>query len=148
MSEHQVKVNWKRTSSAFDYKSYNRDHVWSFKAGQTVQASAAPAYRGNPELVDPEDAFVASLSSCHLLTFLAIASRKGLVIDEYVDDAVGFLEKNVEGRLAITRVVLRPRISFSGDSPDEATLAQMHEQSHHECFIANSVKTNVTVESA
>ena len=145
MSEHHATVQWKRTSPTFDIKTYNRDHAWTFKDGQVVQATAAPAYRGNPQLIDPEDAFVASLSSCHLLTFLAIASRKGLVVDDYVDEAVGFLEKNPDGRLAITRVILHPRITFAAGAPDAASLAQLHEQSHHECFIANSVKTDVTV---
>ena len=117
-------------------------------AAPRCAASAAPAYLGNPQLVDPEEAFIASLSSCHMLTFLAIASRKRLVVESYIDEATGWLEKNASGGLAITRVVLRPRVVFSGDkSPSPEELAQLHDQAHHACFIANSVKTEVSVES-
>ena len=113
-----------------------------------MQASAAPAYLGNPKLVDPEEAFVASLSSCHMLTFLAIAAKKRFVLDEYVDEAVGHMEKNAEGRLAITRVVLRQKTRFSGDKqPSKQDLDEMNHAAHEQCFIANSVKTEVTVEA-
>ena len=112
-----------------------------------MQASAAPAYLGNPNFVDPEEAFVASLSSCHMLTFLAIAYKKKLVLDEYVDDAVGLMEKNSEGRLAITWVTLRQRLKFSGDKqPTPQELEEMNHAAHEQCFIANSVKTEVKVE--
>ena len=146
MSEHRASVRWVRQTEDFSYESYGRDHVWRFEGGQEVAASAAPAYRGSPERVDPEQAYVASLSSCHMLTFLALAARKRLVVDRYEDDAVGFLEKNEAGRLAITRVVLRPRIAFAGDAPAAEQLAALHERAHAECFIANSVRTRVTVE--
>lgn len=145
MSEHRVQTVWQRTSADFTYMSYNRDHEWRFKGGNVVAASAAPAYRGSPTLPDPEDAFVASLSSCHMLTFLAIAAKRGFVVDRYEDGAVGHLEKNAQGRLAINRVELHPRIEFSGRAPDADTLRQMHDASHHECFIANSVLTEVRV---
>jgi organic hydroperoxide reductase OsmC/OhrA len=145
MSEHRVTVRWRRTSPDFTYESYNRDHDWVF-AGVQVPASAAPAYRGTPERVDPEEAFVASLSSCHMLTFLALACKKRLTVDSYEDDAVGHLEKNAHGKLAVTRVILRPRIRFAGTSPTAEELAQLHDRAHHECFIANSVLTTVTVE--
>ena len=115
--------------------------------GSSVPATSAPAFRGNPERVDPEAAFVASLSSCHMLTFLAIASRKRLVVDAYEDDAVGYLAKNEAGKLAMTRVVLRPRVAFAGASPSPEALADLHELSHRECFIANSVVTHVEVEA-
>jgi organic hydroperoxide reductase OsmC/OhrA len=97
--------------------------------------------------VDPEEAFVAALSSCHLLTFLAIAARRRLVVDDYSDEAIGYLEKNAEGRLAVTRVVLRPRVAFGGAGPPATEeLASLHELAHAQCFIANSVRTEVTVE--
>ena len=147
MSEHKVKVEWKRETPDFSYQSYNRDHDWTFDAGVTIRASAAPAYLGSINCVDPEEAFVASLSSCHMLTFLAIASRKRFVLDGYHDEAIGILDKDTAGRLAITRVTLRPQVQFSGErapTPEEVT--QMHEQAHHSCFIANSVKTDVVVE--
>src|SRR5437879_12116871 len=93
-----------------------------------MQASAAPAYLGNPNLVDPEEAFVASLSSCHMLTFLAVAAKKKFVLDEYVDEAVGHMEKNAEGKLAITRVVLRQKTKFSGDK--QPTAQELDELNH------------------
>ena len=149
MSEHTVTVDWKRETPDFDYQTYNRDHDWSFDAGITVRASATPAYQGNERCVDPEEAFVASLSSCHMLTFLAIACKKRVTVDGYRAQAVGILEKDGSGRLAIVRVNLRPQVRFGGEktpTPDE--LAQMHDQAHHACFIANSVKTVVVVKSA
>ena len=115
MSEHKVILRWNRGDKPFEYQKYSRDHTWKFDGGHEMQASAAPAYLGNPNLADPEEAFVASLSSCHMLTFLAIACKKRFVLDEYIDDAVGVMEKNAEGRLAITRVTLRQRLKFSGD---------------------------------
>jgi organic hydroperoxide reductase OsmC/OhrA len=148
MSEHKVTIEWKRETPDFSYQTYNRDHDWAFDAGVTVRASAAPAYLGNTACVDPEEAFVASLSSCHMLTFLAIASRKRFVLDEYRDEAVGILGNDTAGRLAITKVTLRPQIQFSGEkAPSLEELTQMHAQAHDACFIANSVKTEVTVEA-
>lgn len=147
MSEHRVKLSWALGAPEFQYATYNREHTWSFDGGVEVAASAAPAYRGKPEYVDPEEAFVASLSSCHMLTFLAIAAKRRFRVEHYADEAVGFLEKNADGKLAVTRVVLRPEITFGGDRrPTAAELHEMHELSHAECFIANSVKTQVTVE--
>jgi organic hydroperoxide reductase OsmC/OhrA len=147
MSEHGVTVTWRRTSVSFDYEVYNRDHAWSFDGGVQVRASAAPAYHGDPDYVDPEEAYVAALSGCHMLTFLAIASRKRLIVDAYEDHATGFLEKNAQGKLAVTRVVLQPRVRFGGSAaPSHDELARLHEQAHHGCIIANSVLTTVTVE--
>jgi organic hydroperoxide reductase OsmC/OhrA len=146
MSEHHATIVWQRRSADFTYMTYNREHDWRFKGGVVVEASAAPQYRGSPNCPDPEDAFVASLSSCHMLTFLAIAAKRGFVVDRYEDAAVGYMEKNAEGRLAITRVELRPKIAFGGDrAPDAAALSSMHDMAHHECFIANSVLTDVKV---
>lgn len=147
MAEHKVSVHWQRTSDDFSYEAYTRDHVWKFEGGVEVPASAAPAFRGNPARVDPEEAFVAALSSCHMLSLLAIASRKRFRLDSYVDDAVGHLEKNAEGKLVITRVYLRPKIKFSGDRiPTLEQIEKLHHQAHNECFIANSVKTEVICE--
>ena len=147
MSEHRVTLNWMRSSSDFKYETYNREHSWSFDGGAEIQASASPAYRGKPECVDPEEALVAAISSCHMLTFLALACKKQLIVDSYEDDAVGYLEKNAHGKLAVTHAVLRPRIRFGGSkAPTPEELAQLHDRSHHECFIANSVLTEVTVE--
>ena len=146
MSEHKVKISWARGDKAFTYKTYGRDHLWTFENKAVVQASAAPAYLGNPDCVDPEAAFVAALSSCHMLTFLAVCARKNITVESYHDDAVGFLEKNASGKLAINRVELRPHIQFGGETtPEPAVLADLHDQAHHGCFIANSVLTQITV---
>ncbi|HKC51860.1 MAG TPA: OsmC family protein [Myxococcota bacterium] len=146
MSEHRARIHWARKGEAFTYESYARAHRWRFHGGAEVEASAAPEYRGDAALPNPEEALVAALSSCHMLTFLAIAARKRLTVESYEDDAVGHMEKNAEGKLAVTRVELRPRIVFSGErqpTPDE--IAKLHESAHHGCFIANSVRTEVTV---
>jgi organic hydroperoxide reductase OsmC/OhrA len=147
MSEHRVTVTWERATEDFTYETYSRSHTWEFEGGVEVPASAAPAYRGDPERVDPEEAFVAALSSCHMLTFLAIAARKRLVVDAYRDSAVGYLEENEAGKLAVTRVVLRPEVTFR-EPPSAEALERLHHQAHEHCFIANSVKTDVRVEPA
>ncbi|MGD0864748.1 MAG: OsmC family protein [Rhizomicrobium sp.] len=148
MSVHRAAVRWTRTSADFTYDTYNRAHEIVFKDGAIVLAgSAAPAFKGDADRVDPEEAFVASLSSCHMLTFLAICARKRLVVDRYEDDADGSLEKGSNGRLWMAHVTLRPRVRFAaGTSVDAAALAEIHHKSHEECFIANSVTTEVAVE--
>jgi len=147
MSEHRVTVQWMRNDQEFTPKSYSRDHVWKFEGGSEVRASAAPQYLGNAALVDPERAFVASLSSCHMLTFLALAARDGFVIDHYEDDAVGFLERNADKRMAMTRVILRPTIRWGSEPPSSEQLDSLHGKAHKHCFIANSVTTVVEVAS-
>ncbi len=147
MAEHRARIDWKRTTEDFSYPAYSRDHSWAFKGGVAVPASAAPKFLGSPDRVDPEDAFVAALSSCHMLSFLAIASRRRYTVDTYEDDAVGYLEPNSEGKLVMTRVILRPKVVFGGEkSPTSEQIDLMHHQAHDECFIANSVKTNVRCE--
>jgi len=146
MSLHKCKISWKRETRDFGYESYNRSHDWHFENGLKVEASSAPAFFGTADRVDPEEAFVASLSSCHMLTFLAICARKRLTVDSYIDKATGYLAKNEAGKLAMTKVVLSPKIIFSGDPPSEETLEKIHERSHHECFIANSVKTEIVID--
>jgi organic hydroperoxide reductase OsmC/OhrA len=147
MSEHKITLTWKRGDLPFDYQKYSRDHTWKFDGGHEMAASAAPAYLGNPKNVNPEEAYVASLSSCHMLTFLAIACKQKFVLDEYTDEAIGHMEKNAEGKMAITRVTLKPKIKFSGEKqPATEELDKMHHAAHEDCFIANSVKTEITVE--
>ena len=148
MSEHRVNIQWARGKNEFNHESYNRDHTWTFENGIKIKASAAPGFQGNPDCVDPEEAFMGALSSCHMLTFLAIAAKKRLVVDSYEDDAVGILDKNADGRMAVTRAILRPKVAWGGDkTPTPEEIEKMHEKAHHACFIANSVLTDVTIES-
>jgi organic hydroperoxide reductase OsmC/OhrA len=146
MSEHKINLIWQRNTPDFNYKTYDRAHTIRFSGGATTQVTAAPEFLGSPALANPEELLVAALSSCHMLTFLALAAFKGLVVDNYADEAVGVLSKNSDGKMAVTEVILRPQIMFRGNQPDTATLHQLHEKAHKECFIANSVKTEVRVE--
>ncbi len=146
MSEHKATLRWERGDAEFSYQKYSRDHTWTFDGGHCMTATAAPVYLGNPKNVDPEEAFVASLSSCHMLTFLAIACKQKLVPDSYEDEAIGHMEKNAEGKLAITKVELHPKIKWAGEKePSAEELDKMHHLAHEQCFIASSVKTEVTV---
>jgi organic hydroperoxide reductase OsmC/OhrA len=148
MAEHHGGVRWRRTSSDFTYDTYNRAHEVRFKNGAlAIPGSAAPDFKGDSDRLDPEEAFVASLSACHMLTFLAAAARKRLMVDAYADDAVGYLEKGSDGKFWMARAVLRPVVHFApGVQVDKATLDMLHHLAHDGCFIANSVKTDVTVE--
>ena len=148
MSKHRANVKWARNGEVFNHESYNRDHTLTFECGTVINASAAPAFQGNPDRVDPEEALVGALSSCHMLTFLAIAAKKRLTVESYEDNAVGYLEKNAEGRMAVTRATLRPKVAWGGDkTPTPEELERMHDKAHQACFIANSVRTEVTIES-
>lgn len=147
MSEHKVNLSWKNESESFSYKEYDRTHSWTFEGGTVVKASAAPEYLGKKELVNPEESFAASLASCHMLTFLAIASMKKYIIEFYEDNAVAILEKNDKSKMSITKLYLRPKITFIGDHiPDTAIIDKMHHRAHTECFIANSVLTEIIIE--
>ena len=140
-------LTWKRGDLPFEYQKYSRNHTWKFDGGHEMTASAAAAYLGDPKNVNPEEAYVASLSSCHMLTFLAIACKQKFVLDEYIDDAVGHMEKNADGKMVITKVTLKPKITFSGEKkPSAEELDKMHHAAHENCFIASSVKTEITVE--
>lgn len=145
MSEHIAKISWSLGDAEFTYRDYSRSHEWLLAGDQVVRASAAPAYRGDKDRVDPEQAFVASLASCHMLTFLALAATEGVPIQSYNDEAVGYLEKDADGKMAVTRVVLNPEVTFPGDPPSEDVLRRLHHEAHEQCFIANSVKTEVRV---
>ncbi len=148
MSEHAARITWHRNGSVFIDRKYSRVHEWAFDGGGKVAASASPHVVptpfSDPTLVDPEEAFVASLSSCHMLWFLHIAAQRGFVVDEYTDNAVGVMGKNAEGKMAIVKVTLRPHAAFSGSRrPDPEEIRAMHDLAHHECFIANSVTTEI-----
>ncbi len=150
MSEHRAVVKWKRTGPDFRHGKYSREHTWTFDGGVTVPASsspsAVPAPYSNPAHVDPEEAFVAAISSCHMLTFLFVAHRQGFQVDSYDDEAVGVMTKNERGVGWVSVVTLNPRISYSGETrPSPADEARLHHSAHEQCFIANSIKTEVTV---
>jgi len=153
MSTYTATIRWTRDPGTdFAKGQYSRAHEWSFDGGAVVPASPSPhivpAPWNDPNGVDPEEAFVASLSSCHMLFFVDFARRAGFVIDSYVDEAEGVLEKRADGKMAMTRVTLRPRIAWSGEKqPDEAAIADLHHRAHEACFIANSVTTEVAVQS-
>ncbi len=147
MSHHKVTITWKKVTEEFSYKTYDRTHQWHFEGGTVVEASSAAEYLGKKELVNPEEALVASISSCHMLTFLAIASRKRWVVESYTDEAVAILEKNEKGRLAVTKTYLHPEVIFSGENkPGKEEIKWLHHAAHDECFIANSVLTEIIVE--
>jgi organic hydroperoxide reductase OsmC/OhrA len=150
MAEHTATVSWSRFDAAFTDNRYSRAHRWMFDGGATIPASSSPHVvpvpMSDPVGVDPEEAFVASLSSCHMLWFLSIAAQRGFVVDHYEDQAVGTMARDDAGRLAMTRVVLRPDVAFSGAPvPTADDVRAMHEQAHHECYISNSVRTDVVV---
>ena len=151
--EYQARVHWERGDALFTDNRYSRGHTWYFDGGIEVPASSSPQVVRLPlsleKAVDPEEVFVASLSSCHMLFFLSFAATAGWRVDEYTDDATGTLSRNSAGKMAMTSVVLRPRASFSGERlPTRADLQKLHHRAHEECFIANSVTTAVRVEPA
>jgi len=150
MSEHKARISWKRTGPDFLKGKYSREHTWTFDGGVTVLASSSPsvvpAPYSNANAVDPEEAFVASLSSCHMLTYVWLASREGFIVDSYQDDAVGAMAKNEHGVPWVNLVTLHPKITYSGPKlPTSADQERLHHLAHEQCLIANSVKTEVKV---
>ena len=151
MSQHQAHIAWKRhPDERFVDLKYSRVHSWQFDGGVTVPASSSPSAvpvpYSKPENVDPEEAFVASLCSCHMLTFIWLAGREKFIVDSYDDVAIGIMGSNDKGRTAVTAVRLEPKIAFSGEKlPTEADVRRLHHEAHEQCFIANSVLTQVSV---
>jgi len=150
MSEHIARVRWALLGPNFLRGQYSREHTWSFDGGLTVAASPAPsvvpAPWSNPAHVDPGEAFVAAIASCHMLTFLWLASRAGYSVTDYDDAAVGIMTRNERGVPWVSRVTLRPRINWLQDQPPPAeAVAHLHHQAHEQCFIANSVKTEIVI---
>lgn len=143
-----VEVHWERDGAVFIDKRYSRAHIWRFDGGQIVPASASPHIVPLPYSVeanvDPEEAYIAAISSCHMLTFLSIAALKRIVVESYTDSATGMMEK-VDGKLIVSRVDLNPAIVYAGEQPTAAMQAELHHLAHEECFIANSVKTEIQV---
>ncbi|HEX2530856.1 MAG TPA: OsmC family protein [Burkholderiaceae bacterium] len=153
MHTYEATVSWHRDEAQFVDNRYSRAHEWAFDGGLRIPASSSPLSVPLPMSVaanvDPEEALVAATSSCHMLFFLSIAARHGFVIDSYIDRAIAVMEKNGEGKIAITRITLRPQIVFSGEHrPAPAELDTMHHEAHERCYIANSLKSEVAVEPA
>jgi organic hydroperoxide reductase OsmC/OhrA len=151
VSEHQATIEWQANGCAFTDNRYSREHRWVFDGGSEVIASASPQVVPLPwsvaKAVDPEEAFVASLASCHMLWFLSIAADRGYRVESYRDQAVGTMGKNEDGKFAVTEVTLRPLVRFTSDIvPDAAALQDLHAAAHDSCFIASSVKTQVRCE--
>lgn len=152
MHHYQATILWQRGDQPFSDNLYSRAHEWQFDGGLTVPASSSPlsvplpmSVAGN---VDPEEALVAAASSCHMLFFLWLAAKQGFIVDQYTDQAVGTMAKNELGRIAITQIVLRPVITFSGpQQPTPAQIAALHHQSHEDCYIANSLRAEIIIES-
>jgi organic hydroperoxide reductase OsmC/OhrA len=151
MAQYSAEILWQRGEQDFLGNRYSRRHVLRFDGGAEVAGSSSPHVVPVPmsdaAAVDPEEAFVASLSSCHMLWFLSIAAKRKFCVDRYADAAVGVMAKNAEGKMAMTVVTLRPEVRFSGERlPTREQLEQLHHEAHAECFIANSVKTEVRCE--
>ena len=151
MSEYKATIKWARNSPDFLKGKYSREHTWTFDGGVIVPASSSPSVvpvpYSNPSCVDPEEAFIASLSSCHMLVYLFLAQRQGFQVDSYDDEATGVVTKSETGAMWVSKVTLHPKITYSGEKlPSPADEERLHEMAHKQCFIANSVKTEVTVQ--
>jgi len=151
MQQFEATISWDRGQQNFLDQRYSRAHQWQFDGGLQVPASSSPLSVPLPmsdaAAVDPEEALVAALSGCHMLFFLSLAARKGFVVDSYRDQAVGTMEKDGNGVMSMTRIALRPKISFGGErAPDAAQLADLHHRAHAQCYIANSIKAQVSIE--
>ncbi len=147
MSEHKAKVTWKRETPDYVYETYDRTHQVTFPGGIQVKSSAAPEYMGKASLTNPEELLGAALGSCHMLTFLAVAAKSRLTVDKYEDNVVAILDKNANGKLAVTKVILRPVVEFApGANVTLEKLTELHDKAHRNCFIANSVACEVVIE--
>jgi organic hydroperoxide reductase OsmC/OhrA len=153
MHQYQATIQWQRGDQVFTDNRYSRAHDWQFDGGLTVPASSSPLSVPLPMSVaanvDPEEALVAAASSCHMLVFLWLAAKQGFTVDQYTDQAIGFMEKDNRGRVSITRINLRPKIVFSGKhQPTADELAHLHHESHEECYIANSLRAEISIEGS
>ena len=150
MSRFTATIRWQRGEQIFTDNRYSRAHDWEFDGGQVIAASASPHIVPAPMSVaanvDPEEAFVASLSSCHMLFFLSLAAKRDLIVDDYIDRAVGTMRRNAQGRVSIAEVILHPEAAYSGSEPSRATVDELHAEAHHQCFIASSVRSDIRIE--
>lgn len=147
MSEHVAQIEWNAQVHPQQADTYSRDHTVTLENGHALLNSAAPAFLGNPAASNPETLLLAALASCHMLTFLAVAAKRGYTVLRYRDRITGTLGKNADGRMAIVQCVLHPQIEFGGgNAPDAETLAKLHDSAHRNCFIANTLATDVRIE--
>ncbi|TCU34214.1 OsmC family protein [Rhizobium azibense] len=148
MTKFSAEVSWQRGGGTFTDGKYSRGHMWNFDGGLSVPASASPHNVPLPysvaENVDPEEAYVAALSSCHMLFYLWLASKKGIVVNSYVDTATGIMEK-IDGKMLVSRVELKPAVIYADEAPSRKMEEKLHHEAHELCFLANSVKTNIEV---
>jgi len=143
-SEHRIELEWSRNGGPFARGNYTPEHLLHYAGGQTLRGSPSTEFGGDDAHPDPEQLLLSALSACHMLTFLAIAANRGFVVDEYKDTATAILDKNADGKMAVVKAVLAPRVTFSGDKqPGPEEYGKLHERAHAGCFIANSVKTMV-----
>lgn len=152
MQQFQARIHWQRGNQPFTDQRYSRAHLWQLDGGLQVPCSSSPLSvplpMSDPAAIDPEEALVAAVSSCHMLFFLSIAAGQGYLVDDYRDDALGSMDSNADGRLAMTLITLRPSITFGGaHRPGSAALAALHHEAHQQCYIANSIKADVVIES-
>ncbi len=146
MSEHNAKIQWLRNSHDFSYEKYDRNHLITFDSGKTLQASAAPQYLGDSSNANPEELLAAALASCHMLTFLAVASRSHISVDSYSDEAVATLAKNAAGKLAVSKITLKPLVKISENTPlTEEKFQLFHEKAHANCFVANALSCDMVI---
>jgi organic hydroperoxide reductase OsmC/OhrA len=151
MQQFEAQIHWQRGSQAFSDNRYSRAHQWQFDGGLQVPCSSSPLSVPLPMsdagAIDPEEALVAALSSCHMLFFLSFAAQRGLIVDAYRDDAVGVMDRNAAGKKALTLITLRPAIAFGGErQPGRAEIEAIHHDAHEQCYIANSIRADVVIE--
>jgi organic hydroperoxide reductase OsmC/OhrA len=150
MAGYQATVEWSRSGASFLDNKYSREHTWKFDGGVTIAGSSSPHVvpvpYSNPGAVDPEEALIVALASCHMLSFLYVAGKQGFVVDQYRDEATGKMTKNEAGKYWVSEVTLHPKIEFSGQKrPSPPEIETLHHLAHEECFIANSVKTDIRI---
>lgn len=151
MPQHKATISWRNNGEDFLRRRYSREHTWTFDGGIVVTASSSPSVVprpfSNPAAIDPEEAFIAAIASCHMLTFLFLASKQGFEVRAYDDEAVGEMTNNEHGAMWVSTVVLSPRIQYRSERvPTDEEARRLHEEAHHQCFIANSIKTKVSIE--
>jgi organic hydroperoxide reductase OsmC/OhrA len=147
MSEYKATVNWKRETPDFNYDTFDRTHRIDFAGGIHCQASSAPEFQGKANLVNPEELLASALASCHMLTFLAVASKSRINVKSYTDQAVASLDKNAEGKMCVTKITLHPKVVFDTAEPiSPEKISELHAKAHKHCFIANSIAAKVVIE--